>query len=98
MTDIISIIKKLSLALQKQTVLFVDINHYVAITLVQLRQLMKTDNPEVFCPILSPKRSYYGEYQTFLDILSNFRKAKIQFDLMQEKFVFQIFRRAPQNH
>ena len=40
---------------------------------------MKTDNPEVFCPILSPKRSYYGEYQTFLDILSNFRKAKIQF-------------------
>ena len=79
MTDIILIIKKLSLALQKQTVLFVDINHYVAITLAQLRQLMKTDHPEVFCPILSPKRSYYGEYRTFLDILSNFRKAKIQF-------------------
>ena len=62
MTDIISIIKKLSLALQKQTVLFIDINHYVATTLAQLRQLMKTDNPEAFCPILSPKRSYYGEY------------------------------------
>ena len=74
-----SIINKLLLALQKQTVLFVDTNHYVAIILAQLRQLMKTDNPEAFSEILSPKRSYYGEYQTFLDILSNFHKAKIQF-------------------
>ena len=79
MTDIMLIINKLSLALQKQTILFVDINHYVAITLAQLRQLMKADNPEAFSQILSPKRSYYGEYQIFLDILSNFCKAKIQF-------------------
>ena len=79
MTDIMSIIKKLMLVLQKKTLLFVDINHYVAITLAQLRQFMKTDNPEAFSQILSPKRSYYGEYQTFLDILSNFRKAKLQF-------------------
>ena len=28
---------------------------------------------------MSPKRSYYGEYQIFLDILSDFYKAKIQF-------------------
>ena len=48
MTDIMSIINKLSLALQKQTVLF-------ATTLAQLRQLMKTDNPEAFSQILSPK-------------------------------------------
>ena len=79
MTDIMSIINKLSLTLQKQAVLFVDINHYVAITLAQLHQLMKTDNPEAFSQILSPKQSYYGEYQIFLDIISNFRKAKIQF-------------------
>ena len=39
---------------------------------------MKTDSPEAFSPISSPKQSYYGEYQTFLDILSNFHKAKIQ--------------------
>ena len=79
MTDIMSIINKLLLALQKQTDLFVDINHYVAITLAQLGQLMKTDNREAFSQILSPKRSYYGEYQIFLNILSNSRKAKIQF-------------------
>ena len=79
MTGIISIINKLSLALQKQTVLFVDIDHYVAITLALLCQLMRTDNPIAFSHILCPKRSYYGEYQIFLDILSNFRKAKIQF-------------------
>ena len=79
MTGIMSIINKLPLALQKQTVLFVDINRCVALTLAQLRQLMKTDNPEAFSQILSPKRSYYGEHQTFLDILSNFHKAKIQF-------------------
>ena len=78
MTDM-SIINKLSLALHKQTVLFVDINHYVAITLAQLRQLMKTDKHGAFSQILSPKRSYCGEYQTFLDILRNFHKAKIQF-------------------
>ena len=40
---------------------------------------MRTDNPIAFSQILCPKRSYYGEYQIFLDILSNFRKAKIQF-------------------
>ena len=79
MIDIMSIINKLLLALQKQTVLLVDINHYVAITLAQLHQLMKTDNPEAFPQILSPKQSYYGEYQTFLDTLSNFHKAKFQF-------------------
>ena len=79
MTGIMSIINILSLALQKQTVLFVDINHYVAITLTELRQHMKTDNPEAFCQILSPKRSCYGDYQMSLDTLSNFRKTKIQF-------------------
>ena len=73
------IINKLLLTLQKQTVLFVNINHYVTITLAQLHQLMKTDNPEMFSQILSPKQSYYGEYQIFLDILSNFHEAKIQF-------------------
>ena len=78
MTDM-SIINKLSLVLHKQTVLFVDINHYVAITLAQLCQLMKTDKHGAFSQILSPKRSYCGEYQTFLDILRNFHKAKIQF-------------------
>ena len=52
MTDIMSIINKLFLALQKQTVLLVDINHYFAITLAQLHQLMKTDNSADF-PVLN---------------------------------------------
>ena len=98
MTDFMSIINTLLLVLQKQTVLFVEINHYVAVTLAQLRQLMKSDNPETFFQILRPKRSYYGEIEYFLIYFQTSVKLKSSSDPVQGSLVNQIFIRTPQNH
>ena len=98
MTDFMSIINALLLVLQKQTVLFVEINHYVAVTLAQLRQLMKSDNPETFFQILRPKRSYYGEIEYFLIYFQTSVKLKSSSDPVQGSLVNQIFIRTPQNH
>ena len=93
-----SIINTLLLVLQKQTVLFVEINQYVAVALAQLRQLIKSDNPETFFQILRPKRSYYGEIKYFLIYFQTSVKLKSSSDPIQGSLVNQIFIRTPQNH
>ena len=98
MTDFMSIINTLLLVLQKQTVLFVEINQYVAVALAQLRQLIKSDNPETFFQILRPKRSYYGEIKYFLIYFQTSVKLKSSSDPIQGSLVNQIFIRTPQNH
>ena len=76
LTDILAILTILSLVLQKQGILFVDIKHSVGVTLQHLRQLAKADNPEEFSSLLSPKKSYYARYQDYLDILSDFNSTR----------------------
>ena len=93
-----SIINTLLLVLQKQTVLFVEINQYVAVALAQLRQLIKSDNPETFFQILRPQRSYYGEIKYFLIYFQTSVKLKSSSDPIQGSLVNQIFIRTPQNH
>ena len=76
LTDILSIMNILSLVLQKEGILFVDIKHSVNVTLQQLRKLAEADKPEEFSNLLSPKKSYYANYQFYLDILSDFNSTR----------------------
>ena len=60
---------------------------------------METDNPEAFSQILSPKQSYHARYQIFLDIISNFCKAKTQFQSdTAEVNISNFHLRTMQNH
>ena len=76
LTDILVIMNVLSLVLQKEGILMVDIKHTVEAALDQLRQLAKSFEPREFSAVLSPRKSYYSGYQGFLDILNDFSKTR----------------------
>ena len=65
LTDILTILNILSLVLQKECILFIDIKHFIGVTLQQLQKLAKADNLEEFSSLLSPRKSYYARHQDF---------------------------------
>ena len=66
LTDILTILNiLLSLVLQKECILFIDIKHFIGVTLQQLQQLAKADNLEEFSSLLSPRKRYYARHQDF---------------------------------
>ena len=73
MTDILAILNTLSLALQKQGVLLVDINSFLNITLEKLKAMSVTKDNKAFNDILSPQKSYYAEAKTYINILNDFQ-------------------------
>ena len=56
MTDILAVMNTLSLALQRQGSLLVNIKHVVDITTDTLQKLSVTNTPSEFMEILSPKK------------------------------------------
>ena len=70
MTDILAVMITLSLALQKQGSLSVDIKHMVDITTNTLQKLSVTNTPSEFMDILSSRKSSYAKNQQFI---KNFR-------------------------
>ena len=56
MTDILAVMNTLSLALQRQGSLLVNIKHVVDITTDTLQKLSVTNTPSEFMDILSPKK------------------------------------------
>ena len=73
MTDILAILNTLSLALQKQGVLLVDINSFLNITLEKLKPMLVAKDNKAFNDILSPQKSYYAEAKTYINILKDFQ-------------------------
>ena len=73
MTDILGIMNTLSLALQNQDRLLVDIKYRVEITTDTLQKLSVTNNPSEFTDILSPRKSSYATNPHFINIISNFQ-------------------------
>ena len=73
MTDILSIFNLLSLTLQKQGVLLVDIKNCVGLTVDKLRLLSNATHPDEFEAILSPKHSYYASFNDYLTTLNDFK-------------------------
>ena len=63
----------LSLALQKQGILLVDIKHMVEITTDILQKLSVTNTPSEFTDILSPRKSSLANNQHFINIISDFQ-------------------------
>ena len=72
-TDILAVMNTLSLALQKQGSLLVDIKQMVEITTDTLRKLSMTNTPSEFTDILSPRKSSYTNNQHFINIISDFQ-------------------------
>ena len=58
MTDKLAVVKKLSLAIQKQTTLLIDIKHLVQITIKTWTKLSTANSPIDFSQILAPIKSY----------------------------------------
>ena len=73
MTDILAVMNTLSLALQKQGSLLVDIKQMVEITTDTLRKLLVTNTPSEFTDILSPRKSSYANNQHFINIISHYQ-------------------------
>ena len=73
MTDVLTILNTLSLALQKQGVLLVDINSFLNITLEKLKTMSVAKDNKAFNDILSPQKSYYAEAKTCINILNDFQ-------------------------
>ena len=71
MTDVLSIMNTLSLTLQKEGALLVDIKCSVDITVEQLRKLANAESPSDFQDIFAPNVSYYSKYNEYLEILSD---------------------------
>ena len=72
MTDILAVIKTLSLELQKKHSSLVDIKHMVEITTDTLQSLSMTIIPSEFLDILSPKKSCYALNQHCINIIFDF--------------------------
>ena len=70
-TDILAILNTLSLALQKQGVLLVDINSFLNITLEKRKAMSVAKDNKAFNDILSPQKSYYVEAKTYINILND---------------------------
>ena len=73
MTDILAVMNTLSLALQRQGSLLVNIKHVVDITTDTLQKLSVTNTPSEFMDILSPTKSSYTNNQHFINIISGFQ-------------------------
>ena len=73
MTDILAVMNILSLALQKQRSLFVDVKHMVDITTDTFQKLSVTNTPSEFKDILSPRKSSYVNNRYFINIISDFQ-------------------------
>ena len=71
--DILAVMNTLSLALQKQGSLLVDIKQMVEITTDTLQKLSVTNTPSEFTDILSPRKSSYANNQHFINIISDFQ-------------------------
>ena len=72
MTNILAILNTLSLALQKQGVLLVDINSFLK-TLEKLKAMSVVKDNKAFNDILSPQKGYYAEVKTYINILNDFQ-------------------------
>ena len=73
MTDILAVLNTLSLALQKQGLLLVDINSFLNITLEKLKAMSVAKDNKAFNDLLSPQKSYYAEAKTYINILNDFQ-------------------------
>ena len=62
MTDILSIMNKLSLVLQKKG---------APLTLNKFRKLAEADSPDKYIDISAPTKSYYAAYQEYINILTD---------------------------
>ena len=71
MTDVLSIMNTLSLVLQKEGALFVDIHCSVDLTLDKFCELAEADSPEKYTDIMAPTKSHYAAYQEYIDILTD---------------------------
>ena len=73
MTDILAVMNTLSLALQRQGSLLVNIKHVVDITTETLQKLSVANTPSEFMDIPSPTKSSYANNQHFINIISGFQ-------------------------
>ena len=73
MADILAILNTLSLALQKQGVLLVDINSVLNITLEKLKAMSVAKDNKAFNEFFLPQKSYYAEAKTYINILNDFQ-------------------------
>ena len=75
----------LSLALQKQGVLLVDINSVLNITLEKLKAMSVAKDNKAFNEFFLPQKSYYAQAKTYINILNDFqsRNKHLRSDNMQ---------------
>ena len=76
MADILKLLDNLSLALQKQGALLVDIKRIIQITLEKLQKLTGVATSNHFQEVLFPTNSFYASYQKYLDILQDFQNGR----------------------
>ena len=76
MTDVLSIMNTLSLVLQKEVGLLVDIQCSVDPTLDNFCKLAEADSPDKYTDILAPTKSCYAAYQEYMDILTDFGETR----------------------
>ena len=73
MADILKFLNTLSLALQKQGAVLVDIKHTIRVTLEKLQKLSGVATPNHFQEVFFPTSSFCAGYQKYLDILQAFQ-------------------------
>ena len=71
MADVLSIMNKLLLILQKEEALLVNIQCSVDLTLDKFCKLAEADWPGKCKNILAPTKRYYATYQKYIDILTD---------------------------
>ena len=90
-TYILVVMKTLSLGIQKQDSLLVDIKHVIDITTDNLQILSVTNTPSEFKDILSPRKSSYAKNLHFISIISDFQAPRKNYDHTCYKLVSRIF-------
>ena len=73
MTDILKLLNTLSLAIQKQGAVLVDIKHIIRIILEKLQKLAGVATSNHFQEVPFPTNGLYASYQKYLHILQNFQ-------------------------
>ena len=73
MSDVLAVLNTLSLGMQKQGILLVDIKHLKELAVEKLKKMHEAKTSNEFKDVLFPATSYYANYQKFLAIIGDFQ-------------------------